>query len=136
MGHLSLIEKRDLLYSKNLTPELAHKHGCEFLSEGLNFDALSFFSKFKDFDGLKKLVDISLEAGDHFLFLRSYKALGENPPSDLLRKIGEKAFSLKKYYYAKAAFEQLGDSTLIEKVEAYIPSDVVAQTPVGAETKI
>lgn len=136
MGHLSLIEKRDLLYSKNLTPESARKHGGDFLAEGLNYDALSFFSRFKDVDELKKLVDVSLEDGDSFLFLKTYKALGEIPPPELLRRVGEKAFSLQKYYYAKIAFEHLGDATWLEKVKPFIPAIDEMQTPVGAKTEV
>ncbi|OGQ36011.1 MAG: hypothetical protein A3F16_08695 [Deltaproteobacteria bacterium RIFCSPHIGHO2_12_FULL_43_9] len=136
MGHLSLIEKRDLLYSKNLTPELARRHGGDFLAEGLNYDALSFFLKFKDIDGLRKLVDVSLEDGDSFLFLKTYKALGEPPPPELLRKVGEKAFSLQKYYYAKVAFEHLNDAALLEKVRPFIPAVEEVKPPVGAETEV
>lgn len=135
MSHLTLIEKRDLIYSKNLTIEEAKKQAARFIADGLFFDALDFLARFKDSAGLKKLIEAALEEGDLFLFLKAYKALGEKPSEESLRKIGDRAFDLEKYYYAKMAYENLGDKALIERIKPFIMS-TETNPPVGAETEV
>lgn len=136
MAHLSPIEKRDILHSKNLSDDEARRHAEMFLADGLSFDALAFFAKIKDKTGIKKIIDLSLEEGDSFLFLMAFKYLAETPPPDLLRRVGEKAFSLEKYFYAYRAFQHLGDQALIEKVKPFIPVVEEIHMPVGAETEV
>ena len=136
MSPLSLIKKRDLLYSDKTSAAEASKQAEKFLEDGLRVDALSLFEKANDQAGLDKLSQIALDEGDSFLLLKVYKAKGEEPPENLLKAIGDKAFEMGKYHDAKTAYEHLGDESLLAKVKPHLEGEEEVHLPAGAETEV
>lgn len=64
------IKKRDLLYSDKSQPAQLAKIGREFLALERFSDALDFFEKARDLDGVQEIRQIALRQGDTFLLAR------------------------------------------------------------------
>ncbi|HYF51484.1 MAG TPA: hypothetical protein VEJ63_18870 [Planctomycetota bacterium] len=64
------IKKRDLLHSEKTSPATLAQVGCEFLKLERFSDALDFFEKCKDAEGIAQIKKIALERGDSFLLAR------------------------------------------------------------------
>ena len=64
------IKKRDLLYSEKSQPKLLSQIGREFLALERFSDALDFFEKARDSDGVQEIKQIALKIGDTFLLAR------------------------------------------------------------------
>ena len=64
-------------------------------------------------EGLIGYGDRSLEANLIFDALEFYQKAKHRPG---LEKIGQRAFGLKKFTFARHAFEQVGDSAMLEEI--------------------
>ncbi len=100
--------KQKILYIDNTDAETLKKYGDLFLEEGNISDAMDFYKKAKYFDGIEDIKNISFDSGDVMIFERAMKILNKEPSPDQWEKIGQKAISLKKYYFAKYALEKTG----------------------------
>lgn len=79
-----------------------------FLEAGNISDAMDFYDKAKYFKRIEGIKEISLNSGDVIIFERAMKILNKEPSPAQWEKVGQKAISLKKYYFAKYALEKTG----------------------------
>jgi hypothetical protein len=64
------IKRRDFLHSEKTSPSILSATGQEFFAQERYSDALDFFEKAKDMDGVQKIKRVALEHGDTFLLAR------------------------------------------------------------------
>ena len=64
------IKRRDFLHSEKSSPEALSQAGREFFAQERYSDALDFFEKSNDKDGVQKIKRIALQNGDTFLLAR------------------------------------------------------------------
>ena len=117
------LKKRRLLNDPELRPELCRQYGEQFLSLGWWQDALEFFLKCGDAQGLEMIKTYSLETGDAFLLGR----LGPQDPKTW-RLVADKALDQGKFHFARRAYEQAGDSDKAAMVDGLIAGATVEDT--------
>ena len=100
------LKKRRLLNEPEVSPELCREYGEKFLALGWREDALEFFQKAGDTEGLEKIKNYCLETGDAYLLGR----LGVRQEPKIWRLVAERALDLGKLRFARRAYEQAGDS--------------------------
>ena len=116
--------KQKLLYVDKVNQNTLQKHGDSFLEGDFLFDALDFYQKAGFNSGLQKIKDIALERGDVMLFQQAAKALNlELKPSDW-EAIGQKAKGLKKYYFARHAFQKADNEEMFNSLNKIIQQEV------------
>ena len=113
-GTPGCLKKRQLLNDQELSPALCREYGEKFLTLGWWDDALDFFRKARDSEGLEKIIRHGLETGDAFLLART----GEQAP-DVWLRVAEKAKELGKIHFARRALEMAGET---EKAAALAPT--------------
>lgn len=64
------LKRRDLLHSEKSSPALLSSVAREFLAAERVSEALDFFEKARDMDGIQKIKSIALDIGDTFLLNR------------------------------------------------------------------
>ncbi|MFH0937741.1 MAG: hypothetical protein V1899_00415 [Planctomycetota bacterium] len=64
------LKRRDFLHSEKTSPNTLSAAGCELLAVERYSDALDFFEKARDTDGIQKIKRIALQHGDTFLLAR------------------------------------------------------------------
>jgi hypothetical protein len=109
------LKKRRFLNDLDLPPELCRQYGEKFLSLGWWQDALDFFQKCGDTQGLETIKSHCLETGDAFLLGR----LGPQDPSTW-RRLAEKALDQGKLRFARRAYELAGDPDKAAMVDGLI----------------
>lgn len=67
---LQYLQKRDLLFGPKSTPAALSAAGREYFAREAYSDALDFFEKARDLEGLKTVKAVALERGDSFLLAR------------------------------------------------------------------
>ena len=100
--------KQKILYIDNTDSETFKKYGDLFLEAGNISDALDFYNKAKYFNGIENIKGMSFDSGDVMIFERALKIMNKEPSPAEWEKIGQKAISLKKYYFGKYALEKTG----------------------------
>ena len=106
---LNCIKKRDLLYSPRVSPEELREWGRHFLGEGLLVDALNFFAKVNDAEGLEACKRAAIEQADHdVLWKVGHSEAGEVSEADW-RACAERAIEMSKFRTAAYIFERLED---------------------------
>ena len=116
------LKKRRLLNDRELKPELCREYGEQFLAQGWWEDALEFFQKAGDPQGLEEIKKHCLETGDAYLLGR----LGVSQDPQTWRQLAEQALDLGKLRFARRAYELAGDPDKAAMVEGLIA---------GAETE-
>lgn len=109
------LKKRRLLNDPELRPELCREYGEKFLALGWWQDALEFFRKCGDNQGLEKIKNHCLETGDAFLLGR----LGPQEPKTW-RLLAEKALDQGKLRFARRAYELAGETDKAAMVDGLI----------------
>jgi hypothetical protein len=99
------LKKRRLLNEPELKPELCREYGEKFLAQGWWEDALEFFQKAGDSQGLEKIKNHCLATGDAYLLGRL--GVGQDPQT--WRQLAEQALDLGKLRFARRAYELAGD---------------------------
>jgi hypothetical protein len=110
------LKKRRLLNEPELKPELCREYGENFLAQGWWEDALGFFQKAGDAQGLEKVKNHCLETGDAYLLGRL--GVGQDPKT--WRQLAEQALDLGKLRFARRAYELAGDPDKAAMVEGLI----------------
>lgn len=110
------LKKRRLLNERELSPELCREYGEKFLALGWGEDALAFFLKAGDAEGLEKIKNLCLETGDAYLLAR----LGVRQEPQIWRQVAEQALELGKLRFARRAYEQAGDPDKAAMLEGLI----------------
>jgi hypothetical protein len=116
------LKKRRLLNEPALKSELCREYGEKFLALGWWEDALEFFQKAGDSQGLEVIKNHCLETGDAYLLGRL--GVGQDPQT--WRQLAEQALDLGKLRFARRAYELAGDPDKAAMVEGLIA---------GAETE-
>jgi hypothetical protein len=117
---LSCLKKRDLIQEVTTSRETLIKFGQEYLRQGRWLEALEFFERAPDPDGLETLRKKGLEEGDPFLYKQACRFLKEGPDPADWKLIGEKALSQGRWLQALTAFKALADETKIQEIEQLI----------------
>ncbi len=110
------LKKRRLLNEKEPRPELCREYGEKFLAHGWWEDALEFFQRADDPQGLEKIKQHCLETGDAYLLGR----LGVSQDAQTWRQVAEQALHLGKLRFARRAYELAGDPDKAAMVEGLI----------------
>ena len=118
------LKKRRLLNEKELRPEVCREYAEKFLALGWWEDALAFFQKAGDAQGLEKVKDHCLETGDAYLLGRL--SVPQEPKT--WRQLAEQALDVGKLRFARRAYELAGDMDKAAVVEGLIAG-------VGTETE-
>ncbi len=98
------LKKRRLLHEREISAETCRQLGEKFLSLGWWEDALEFFRKGRVEEGLARLREQAVAAGDAHLLAR----LGETDPA-VWRRLAENALAQEKWRFALRALKQAGD---------------------------
>lgn len=119
---VNCLKKRDLLHNPQVTPDQLFQYGREYLGEARLVDALNFFEKAQDLEGIRQIRERSIEEGDPLLLQQTCKILKENAPEENWRKIGEKALADGRFQQAMTAFKAIQDEKQIEKIQTMLRS--------------
>ena len=111
------LKKLDLLNSDRSDPAHCVELGTAYLEEGRISDAIEFFEKARHREGLDRLIERCLDDGDVFLFRKVAKILDVSPGPDQWIKLGDRALSLGKLQFARAAYREGGAPEKLAQVE-------------------
>ena len=114
---LGCLKKRDLLNSDRSDSAHFVQLGTAYLEEGRVSDAIDFFEKARDGAQLDSLLERCLEDGDVFLYRKVARILGVTPGPDQWLKVGDRALSLGKLYFAQSAYREAGSPEKLAQVE-------------------
>jgi hypothetical protein len=116
--------KQKILYVDKTNPDVLKNYGDMLLEEGMLSDALEFYQKANNSDGLQKIKDGALDRGDVMLFLQSAKALNiELTPADW-EGIAQKAIELKKYSFAQQALKKANNDGMLNSLKKIMQNEV------------
>ena len=113
-------KKQQLLHAKDAKPADLSRQGEEFLQAGWLSDAIDFFGKAGDQNGLEKIRDIAIAEGDVFLFRRTLKALDATASEDQWKELADRALDLGKLQFAREGYRMAGDRKSLDKVDLLI----------------
>jgi tetratricopeptide (TPR) repeat protein len=125
---LGCLKKRDLLNSDRNDPVHLAQLGTAYLEEGRISDAIEFLEKARDREGLDSILARCLEDGDVFLFGKVAKILDVSPDPDQWIKLGDRALSLGKLHFARAAYREGGAPEKLARVERLLSEPLRDQT--------
>jgi hypothetical protein len=108
--------KQKLLYIDKTSPEVLKTYGDAFAEEGNISDALDFYQKANFTEDLQKIKDKALTDGDVMIFQAAAKALKIDLQPAEWEAIGEKAVALKKYFFARHAFNKANNEEKLESL--------------------
>jgi hypothetical protein len=117
---LSCLKKRDLLHSPNVAGEEIAQYGWEYFKQDRLVDALDFFEKAKDLEGIRRIMERSIEEGDYFLLQQSSKILKETVPETVWRMVGGKALASGRVQQALMAFKTISDENKIQEIQSLL----------------
>ncbi len=110
-------EKQKILYVDKSSPEVLIAYGERCRNANRIFDALEFYQKAKYRPGLEEIMEAAVSAGDAMLFEQTAKALGRTLSPEEWNRVGRQAFELKKYLFARHAFEKSIDKAMLEEIK-------------------
>lgn len=113
---LSCLKKRDLLHNDQVNGAELQRLANTLLAGGQPADALDFFEKAGDREGIRRIQEWSLEHGDPFLLRQTEKILKEPIGAEAWRRVGEKALEEGRYTQALTAFRHAGDEEKIQEI--------------------
>jgi tetratricopeptide (TPR) repeat protein len=116
---LSCLKKRDLLHNPNISNDEFVQYGWEYLKQERPVDALDFFEKAQNLEGIQRIREWSLEQGDPFLLQQTSKMLKEqvSEAEESWRKVGEKAKAAGRHQQALMAFKAVADEEKIQEIQ-------------------
>jgi hypothetical protein len=120
---LTCLKKRDLLHNPNIGRDELAQYGWEYLKQDRPVDALDFFEKAQNLEGIGQIRKWSLDQGDPFLLQQTGKLLKEQIPDDSWRKVGEKALTAGRLQQALMAFKALADEEKIQEIQTLMRSE-------------
>ena len=110
-------EKQKILYIDRRSAEELIAYGDRSQETNRIFDALEFYQKAKHQPGLERMVETAISIGDTMLFEQAVRTLRREFSAEEWNRLGQRAFALKKYTFARHAFEQVGDTAMLEKIK-------------------
>ena len=116
--------KQKILYIDKVNQNVLQSYGDSLLEEGFLSDAIDFYQKAGNNNGLQKIKDMAFDRGDVMLFQQAAKALHlELKPADW-ESIGQKAIDLKKYYFALHATEKADNEEKLNSLKKIMQKEV------------
>lgn len=109
-------EKQRVLYTDGSADDELIAYGDRCRKVNRIFDALEFYQKAKHRTGLEEIMGMAISTGDAMLFEQTARAFGREPNREEWNRLGHQAFVLKKYTFARYAFEKGGDSAMLEEI--------------------
>ncbi len=119
---LSCLKKRDLLHNPQINSDQLVQYGHEYFNQDRLADTLDFFEKAKDTEGIRRIMEQSIEEGDPFLLHQSSKLLKEVATDEAWRKVGEKALANGRFQQALMAFKAVHDEEQTLKIQMMLRS--------------
>jgi len=110
------LKKKKLLDDPQLPAAACRTYGDLFAAAGWLADALDFYLKGNDIEGLARLETLALESGDAFLLERLLQAQGREAP-ELWQQAAAAAFAAGKFTLARWAQERGGQGGAAERPE-------------------
>jgi tetratricopeptide (TPR) repeat protein len=101
------------------------------LEEGRLQDALEYFSAAKDAAGLAKVEALTMEEGDAFLLSSLERLTAAERTADAWNRLGDRAFELGKYEFARKAFTRTANELMLAKIRSVLgelPPELAAAT--------
>jgi len=109
-------EKQKVLYIDTRSADELIVYGDGYLEANRIFDALEFYAKAKHQPGLEKIRETAISTGDAMLFEQAAKALHREHAREEWNQLGRQAITRKKYAFARYAFEQIGDTAMLQEI--------------------
>lgn len=119
---LTCLKKRDLLHNPQVAGQELSQYGMEYLSHQRLVDALDFFEKAQDQDGIRQVQAASIEEGNPFLLQQTGRLLKEKIGESFWRKVGNKALADGRLQQALMAFKAIPDENKIEEIQTLLRS--------------
>ena len=104
---LHCLKRRELLHAANAAPAKLTEVGRDFVVSGHLSDAVDFMVKAGDNEGLERLIEVTLDEGDLFLYKRIKRELGQTPEARDLKVLAENARRQGKEAFALQAEKML-----------------------------
>ncbi len=113
-------EKQKLIHIDQSPKEVLIAYGDRCRRADRLFDALEFYQKAKHGPGLREIMAAAISSGDAMLLEQAAKALGVPLSDDEWNRLGRRALSLKKYLFARHAFERGRDGAMLEEIKKIV----------------
>ena len=107
-----------MLHNPNINADELAQYGWEYFKQERPVDALDFFEKAQNLEGIQRIREWSLEQGDPFLLQQTSKILKEQVPEESWRKVGEKAKATGRHQHALTVFKAIADEEKIQEIQA------------------
>jgi len=117
MRPLLSLAKRDLLAASKYDPEKVRAYADQFFSEERYGDALEFYRKLGDREGMLKVKKASMDLGDPELLWRIEHADGTLVGREDWVQCGDRAMALGKHRSAAYIFQRIGDEDRLAAAE-------------------
>jgi len=113
-------ERQKLIHIDPSPKEVLVAYGDRCRRADRLFDALEFYQKAKHGPGLREIMATAIASGDAMLLEQAAKAMGTPPSEEEWNRLGRRALSLKKYLFARHAFEKGGDGAMLEETKKIV----------------
>jgi hypothetical protein len=110
--------RREMLNAGTTPAETLSDKGAELAAQGLLDEALAFFLRAGNRDGIEGVLEESRRTGDTFTFEAALRALGREASKEEWGGVGRKALEEGRLWFAYRAFEKADDQGGLEKVRA------------------
>jgi hypothetical protein len=119
---LTCLKKRDLLHNPQVGKSELSQYGQEYLNQERLADALDFFEKAEDLEGIRQVRESSIREGEPFLLQQTSKLLKEKIAPETWRMAGAKALDGGRLQQALAAFKAVQDENKIQEIQSLLKS--------------
>lgn len=114
---LNYREKQKILYIEQRSDDELIAYGDMCRKANRIFDALEFYQKAKHRTGLEEIMGMAVSTGDTMLFAQTARDLGREPSGEEWNRLGRQTFALKKYTFARYAFEKGGNGAMLGEIK-------------------
>jgi hypothetical protein len=120
--------KQQILFAKDASPSTLSDYGRRYLAAGWLSDALEFFARAGDKQGLEEIRGRSIQEGDVFIFRRTLDALTTTAGDAEWKQLAENARKLGKLQFAREAFRMAQDRKSLDEIELLINPPAETET--------
>jgi hypothetical protein len=121
--------KREMLEGDRSSKEILRREGSSLAAEGFLDEALLFFAKAEDEEGVAGILEESRRRGDAFTFEAALRFLGRTASRKEWAEVGERAAAAGLFRFAWRAFEKAGDKEGLEKVRLALAAEEDPSAP-------
>ena len=117
---LNCLKKRDILNDANGDRESLRRQADSFWEQGFIQDAIDFYAKADNKEGLARTVEQAVSEGDLFSAKNASAKMGVALTREQLTTLAHNALETGKLRFALQAYTLLGDEASIERTQALI----------------